>query len=402
MSNPQSKPSSFRPGPKGLIALALLVAVVAWGIWHRMHQQNELRREAQDLSVLSVQVTQASVMGDNEPLTLPGTLQAWIDTPVYARTNGYVKRWLVDLGTSVKAGQLLAELDTPEVDQQVLQAEADLKTAKANADLAQVTAERWKALLPTNTVSRQDVDNKVGDADAKRAALASAQANLKRLHELQGFKRITATFAGVVTARNLDVGDLVESGTGSGKAKELFHLSAIDRLRIFVQVPESLAESVKDGMSADLHVREHAGQVFSAKVVGTAKAIDPVSHTLLVQLQADNAKHVLLPGGYVEVSFKLPSAPGALRVSANTLLFGAKGMQVGVVGADNKVTLQPVVMGRDFGKEVEILSGITADQKIILNPPDSLVTGQMVKPEAPKSQDQPAEAKPADNKVPAK
>jgi RND family efflux transporter MFP subunit len=301
----------------------------------------------------------------------------------------------------VKAGQVLAELDIPEVDQQVVQAEADVKTAKANADLAQITAERWKALLPTNTVSRQDVDNKVGDADAKRAALASAQANLKRLHELQGFKRITAPFAGVVTARNLDVGDLVDAGTASGKARELFHLSSIDRLRIFVQVPEGLAEAIKDGMSAELKVREHAGQTFGAKVVGTAKAIDPTSHTLLVQLQADNAKHVLLPGGYVEVAFKVPPTAGALRLSANTLLFGAKGMTVGVVGADNKVTLQPVVMGRDFGKEVEIVSGVTAEQKVILNPPDSLITGQLVKPEVPQpaAPAKPAEAKPADNKA---
>jgi RND family efflux transporter MFP subunit len=401
MPNAEFKRSSFRPGAKLLIALILLAGVVTWGIWHRLHQQSELRREALDLSVLSVQVVQAAPVGDNEPLTLPGNLQAWIDTPVYARTNGYVKRWLVDIGTSVKAGQLLAEIDTPEVDQQVSQAQADLKTAKANADLAQLTAERWKALLPTNTVSRQDVDNKVGDAEAKQAALASAQANLKRLHELQGFKRITAPFAGVVTARNLDLGDLVESGTGSGKARELFHLSAIDRLRIFVQVPEGLAEAVKEGMTADLRVREHAAQVFSANVVGTAKAIDPVSHTLLVQLQADNARHVLLPGGYVEVGFKLPPTPGALRLSANALLFGAKGMQVGIVGADNKVTLQPVLIGRDFGKEVEILAGLTAEQKVILNPPDSLVTGQLVKAEAPQAQAKPAEAKPAD-KVPAK
>lgn len=397
MSNPEVKHSSFRLGLKGIMVLLLLAAVVAWGIWHRVHQQSELRREALDLSVLTVQVVQPAAMADNEPLTLPGTLQAWIDTPIYARTNGYVKRWLVDMGATVKAGQVLAELDIPEVDQQVIQAEADLKTAKANADLAQVTADRWKSLLPTNTVSRQDVDNKVGDADAKRAALASAQANLKRLHELQGFKRIIAPFAGVVTARNLDVGDLVDAGTGSGKARELFHLSAIDRLRIFVQVPEGLAEAIHDGMSAELKVREHAGQSFAAKVVGTAKAIDPTSHTLLVQLQADNAKHVLLPGGYVEVAFKLPPTPGALRLSANTLLFGAKGMMVGVVGADNKVTLQPVVMGRDFGREVEVLSGVTSDQKVILNPPDSLVTGQVVKPEDPSAK--PAETKPIDNKA---
>ncbi|MDE2342947.1 MAG: efflux RND transporter periplasmic adaptor subunit [Betaproteobacteria bacterium] len=377
-----SNPSHIRTFIKLGISLAAVVVLLAgWGIFSRMRAQEALAQEARQESAIPVMVTKPSAESASEDLVLPGTLQAFTDTPIYARTNGYLKRWLVDIGTSVKAGQLLAEIDTPEVDQQVLQAEADLQTAEANNDLAQLTAKRWKALLATKTVSQQDADNKIGDAAAKQAALASARANLHRLRELESFKRIVAPFDGVITARNIDVGDLIDAGTGSGKARELFHMAAIRRLRVYAQVPESYARDMGAGDKAELQVREHPGRVFEAKLVNTANAIDPASHTLLVQLEVDNASGALLPGGYAEVHFKLKTHPGSLRVSANTLLFRPEGMQVAVVGKDNKVILQTVTMGRDFGKEVEVLAGLTADQSIVLNPSDSLVTGQAVKPQ---------------------
>ncbi len=377
-----SNPSHIRTFIKlGATLAAVVVLLAGWGIFSRIRAQDALAQEAHQESAIPVVVTKPSAEASSEDLVLPGTLQAYTDTPIYARTNGYLKRWLVDIGTPVKAGQLLAEIDTPEVDQQVLQAEADLQTAEANNDLAQLTAKRWKALLATKTVSQQDADNKVGDAAAKQAVLASARANLHRLQELESFKRIVAPFDGVITARNIDVGDLIDAGAGSGKARELFHMAALRRLRVYAQVPESYAQDMRVGDKAELHVRENPGRSFEAKLVSTASAIDPASHTLLVQLETDNASGALLPGGYTEVHFKLKTHPGALRVSANSLLFRPAGMQVAVVGKDNKVVLQTVTMGRDFGKEVEVLAGLSADQVIILNPSDSLVSGQAVKPQ---------------------
>ncbi len=382
MFTPSPTPPRSRSFIKiGLIVATAIVLLAGWGIFSRIRAQEALNREAQTESVLSVLVTKPGIGPSSEALILPGSLQAFMDTPIYARTNGYVKRWLVDIGTPVKSGQLLAEIDTPEIDQQVAQTEADLQTAEANNDLAQLTATRWRTLLLTNTVSKQDADNKIGDAAAKQAALASARANLRRLRELEGFKHIVAPFEGVVTARNIDVGDLIDAGTGSGRARELFHMAAIRRLRVYVQVPENYADDMRVGSTAQLHVREHPGQTFEAKLVSTANAIDPMTHTLLVQLETDNASRALLPGGYVEVYFKLRTHPGTLRISADTLLFGPSGMQVAVVGKDNKVVLQTVTMGRDFGKEVEVLAGLSPDQYIVVNPSDSLIMGQAVKPE---------------------
>lgn len=381
-------PSQYLKSQRPAIRYALLSGLAAlllagWGIATRMQSQAALSAEAQVEAALPAILIKPTAGSGDQELVLPGTLLAYTDAPIYARTNGYLKRWLVDIGANVKTGQLIAEIDTPEIDQQAMQADADLKTAQANNELAQLTASRWQALLPTHSVSKQDADNKAGDAAAKAAALASAQANLNRLHELQGFKRIVAPFDGVITARNVDVGDLIDAGTGSGKARELFHLAAIQRLRVYVQVPESQARDIQLGSTASLSVREHPGKTFQAKVVSTANAIDPVAHTLLVQLEANNTAHELLPGGYAEIHFKLPQHPDVLRVPANALLFGRNGMQVAIVGDDNRAVLQTVMLGRDFGKEVEIVSGLKADQRIMINPPDSLVTGQTIKPVVP-------------------
>ncbi len=370
-------PSSSR---WALFLVLVLLVLAGWGIYVRVRNNQALAADARENAIMPVLVTHPMQPKGEDTLVLPGMIQSFTDTPIYARTNGYLKRWLVDIGTPVKAGQLLAEIDTPEVDQQVRQAEADLKTAQANNDLAQLTAARWKALLVTHTVSRQDADNKIGDAAAKQAALASAQANLARLMELEGFKRIVAPFDGVITARNVDVGDLVDAGASGGSAKELFHMAAMKHLRVYVQVPENYAADMVMGSTAELRVREHPGKMFEGKLISTAQAIDPVTHTLLVQLETDNSAGALLPGGYVEVTFQLRPHPGTLRITPNTLLFRPEGMVVAVVGNDNRVTLQKVVMGRDFGNQVEVLAGLDPSQFIVLNPSDSMVAGQMVKP----------------------
>jgi RND family efflux transporter MFP subunit len=379
-----SNPFRFLLHPHPAVQTGAVLAVVAvlllgWGAFSRMKAQAALQAEAQAESVIPVLLAKPTVGGNGEVLVLPGTLQAYTDAPIYARTSGYVKKWLVDIGATVKPGQLLAEIDTPEIDQQLAQAQADLKMAEANNDLAQLTATRWRGLLATNSVSKQDADNRIGDAAAKAAALASAQANLQRLRELQGFERIVAPFDGVITARNLDIGDLIDAGSGSGKARELFHLADIRRLRVYVQMPENYARDMRVGNTATLQVREHPGKAFEAKLVNTANAIDPTTHTLLVQLEVDNALREMLPGGYVEVNFKLAQRADSMRIPANTLIFGRAGMQVAVVGSDNRVVLQPVTLGRDFGKEVEVLTGLKPDQQIVINPLDSLVTGQAVK-----------------------
>ncbi|MGO9445852.1 MAG: efflux RND transporter periplasmic adaptor subunit [Thiobacillaceae bacterium] len=380
MPTPSSNAALFRRASRAGIVLAVVALLLAaWGIVSRIQAQAALNAEARTEAVLPVNVCRPSSGSSGEELILPGSLQAFTETPIYARTNGYLKRWLVDIGSPVKAGQLLAEIDTPEIDQQMAQAEADLQTAEANNDLAQLTARRWRGLLPTNTVSKQDVDNKIGDAAAKQAAVASARANLHRLRDLEGFKRIVAPIDGVITARNTDVGDLIDAGTSSGNAPELFHIAATRSLRVYVQVPESYAEEMHVGSVAVLHVREHPEQTFNARLVRTANAIASGTHTLLVELNVDNATGALLPGGYVEVHFKLRQRPHTLRIPANTLIFDAHGLRVAVVGPDNRVSLQAITLGRDFGQEVEIIAGLKPDQILVVNPPDSLTDGQTVK-----------------------
>lgn len=362
----------------GIIVAIVALALVVWGIFSRHQAMAALNQQAQTASVTNVLAAKPNIGASTEDLTLPGNIQAYSDAPIYARTSGYMKRWYVDIGTTVKAGQLLAEIDTPEVEQQVDQGKADLRNAEANNQLAQSTAERWKGLVATNSVSKQDADVKISDAASKLAALGSARANLKRLNELQGFRRIVAPFDGVITARNTDIGQLIDAGSSTGTARELFHIAAIDKLRIFVQVPQSFAGTMKPGLEADLVVTERPGQHYPAKVVRTADAIDPTTRTLLVELAYDNSKRDLLAGGYTAVHFKVETPAGVLRLPANALLFQSAGMVTAVIGTDNKVTLTPITMGHDFGKEVEVLSGIGADQTVVINPPDSLTTGQLV------------------------
>jgi RND family efflux transporter MFP subunit len=304
-------------------------------------------------------------------------VQAYYDAPIYARTNGYVRAWHTDIGTPVKKGQLLAEIDTPEVDQQLSQARADLATAEANYELARTTDVRWQALLASESVSKQDAEQRAGDATAKKAAVRSAAANVARLRDMESFKRVLAPFDGVITQRTTDLGALINAGQGPGAA--LFHVADMHRLRIYVSVPQSYASGVRIGMPAELIFAEHPGKHYPATVAFTAQALDPASRTLQVELQVENPEHGLFPGAYVEVHFDLAASSPTLRLPANAILFRAQGLLVAAVGADHRVRLKHIAEGRDFGSSIEILEGINATDDIVINPPDSITDGALVR-----------------------
>jgi RND family efflux transporter MFP subunit len=311
-----------------------------------------------------------------EEITLPGTIHAYSDASIYARTNGYLKKWYADIGTHVRAGQLLAEIDAPEVDQQLQQARADLATADANAKLAQSTAERYRDLIRTDSVSKQDLDNANGSLEAKQAAVDSARSNVKRLEELQSFSRVEAPFAGVVTARNVDVGALISP---TNATKELFHVAATDRLRVMVNVPEVYSRAATTGLEADVTLKEFPGRRFKGRLARTANAIDVGSRTLLTEIDVDNAKGELLVGSFVDVHLKLPTPASTLKVSVGALIFKADGLQVATVDSAGRVALVTVTPGRDYGNEIEIVAGLKGDEQLIMNPPDALTTGETVK-----------------------
>ncbi|MFT3905994.1 MAG: efflux RND transporter permease subunit [Steroidobacteraceae bacterium] len=371
-------PSSARGVSLTSLLIVLVVLIVAaGGIWLRMSARAALANETRTNATPVVRVTQPGAGGQSEDLVLPATLQAYSDAPIYARTSGYLKRWLVDIGARVKKGQLIAEIETPEVDQELRQAEADRATAAAESQLAQTTADRYQSLLKTGTVARQDVDEKVGDAAAKLAALHSADANLAKLREEESFKNILAPFDGIITARRTDVGALVTAGSSSS-ATELFHIASNGDLRAYVNVPQLYAASVRQGQQASVVPVNGQQRGYPAHVVSTADAIDTTSGTLLTQLAVDNRNGELLPGAYAEVHFKLAQAADILRVPANALLYRGDGLSVVVVGADNKLVIKPITPGRDFGTEVEVLSGIQKGDRLVLNPPESSTAGTMV------------------------
>jgi len=342
-----------------------------------------LKSQTRKDAVADVTVIKAPHAPDTIEVTLPGSVQAWHEAPIYARTNGYLKDWKTDIGAHVKENDVLAEIETPEIDAEANQAAADLATAKANNELAQTTAQRWLALLKTNSVSKQEADEKTSDAAAKAAAVLSAQANLDHLKQLQAFKFVTAPFDGVITARNTDTGALINAGS-NGVGPELFHIVDMHKLRIYIQVPENYISHVNKDMQSDLYFPEHPGQLFKAQFAESADAIDPVARTLLVQLNVDNPDDVLLPGGYTEVHIHIPSAQTAVRLPVNTLLFRADGLHVATIDENSKAVLIPVKIARDFGNDVEIATGITPDEPIIVNPPDSLENGQQVRIVTPK------------------
>ncbi len=358
-----------------ILALAVVLLLGASGIAARLHNRAELARRAEENATPVVAVVSVKAAPPTQELVLPGTVEAYVDAPIYARTNGYLKRWLVDIGAQVKAGDLLAEIDTPEVDQQLRQAEADLVQAEANEKLARSTAERYRKLLVTDSVSRQDADDRRGDWEAKQALLKAAQANVQRLRDTQAFQRIVAPFDGTITTRRVDVGQLVSNGAGN----ELFHIADLRKLRIYVQVPQNYAPSARPGVAAEVRFAERPTQPYSATIVHTADALDPAARSLLTELQVDNANGELFPGAYAEVHFKLPGPAGTIRVPANALLFRAEGPQVATLQGEDRVALKSVVLGRDFGTELEVLSGVAPQERVIVNPPDSIFDGARVR-----------------------
>jgi RND family efflux transporter MFP subunit len=368
-----------------LLIIALMAA--AWGEAHRVIARSTLRQRTADEATLVVVTVAPTRSASGEELVLPGTVQAYTEAPIYARTNGYLKSWTVDIGSTVRKGQLLAEIDTPEVDQQLAQAIADLATARANEALSNTTNTRWKALLVTESVSKQDADEKAGDAAAKKAITESADANVSRLRQLESFKRVVAPFDGVITARNTDIGALINAGESAGS--ELFRLADTHKLRIYVQIPEPYAGAAKPGLEAELKFSEQAGKGYAATTVRTANALDPVLRTLQVELELDNAQRELFPGAYAEVHFKMAGDAQSVRLPANTVLFRAPGPQVATVDVQHRIRLKSIVQGRDFGGSIEVLSGLTPDDAVVVNPPDSIVDGVIVRVAAPPSKQAP-------------
>jgi len=383
-NQPQPPPTKheFRHlGRYGLILLVVAVALAVWGVASRVQSRNKLGDETTQEAVPVVIVRKPDASPPSEELVLPGSVQAFVEAPIFARTSGYLRTWYTDIGDPVKKGQLIAEIDTPEVDEQLRQARADLATAKANADLAHITDVRWKGLLANQAVSQQDADTRAGQAAASGAQLTSAQANVARLEELEGFKRIVAPFDGVVTARNTDIGALIAAGQTAGNA--LFRVADTKKLRIYIDVPEPYAPKTKPGIEVELMFNEHPGKQFPATLVRTARALDPTLRTLRVELQVDNAAGELFPGAYAEARFKIPGSTTSVRVPATALIFRSRGLQIATVGSDNKAHLRHIIQGRDFGTSIEVLSGVSAEDQVIINPPDSLSDGGAVKIASP-------------------
>jgi RND family efflux transporter MFP subunit len=362
-----------------LVAVVLLTALAAGiygGIRGRAQSEQELTRATNEAVVPTVEVLHPKAGAPDVQLMLPGNTQPFSDTAIYARTNGYLRRWYFDIGAHVKRGDLMAEIETPEVDDQLRQARGDLANAEATMKLASVTADRKQALLKTGFAPVQDRDNAVGAFDAARAMVQSRQAAVAQLEQMQSFERVEAPFDGIVTARTVDVGALIAAG-GATSARELFHLVAIDWLRIYVSIPETYSPAMHIGATATVTLDEFPGETFEGHLVRTSNAIDQASRTLLVEVDVPNKDGRLLPGSYVHVLFKIPTAGKAVTIPANALLFRKEGLQVGVI-RDSKVDLVPVKIGHDFGDTVEISSGLQATDQIVANPADSLVSGTTV------------------------
>jgi len=360
----------------GGVALAVALATVGFGVITRVEADQSSRSWTNARAVPVVHVIRVAGDTDTGALVLPGAIQAFNDAPIHARVSGYLKQWYADIGTQVKAGQILAEIDTPDLDQQLAQAKADLGTAVANEHLSEITAHRWAGLLAQDAVSRQDADNRNGDLEAKTALVASAQANVHRLEVLESFKHITAPFDGTVTTRSTDIGALIS--VGGVTDTPLFTVSDEKRLRIYVQVPQSYSADIKPGMTATFTVPEYPRRTFTAQLAATADAVTPTTGAQTIQLQIDNTDKALKPGDYAQVHFTLPADQGAIRAPASALMFRDTGMSVAVIGADGHVAIKPVTIGRDLGSTVEIASGLNPADRIIDNPPDSLRPGDQV------------------------
>src|SRR6267378_3097199 len=379
---PEYQEHSHKKGGRLFIILFLAVVVlVAFGaltLFQRRTQYQALAKETEALAIPTVAVMHPATESGEEDLVLPGTMQAYVESPIYARTSGYLKKWYRDIGTRVRQGELLAEIDTPEVDQQLLQSRADLNTAKANARLSEITATRYTELIKTDGVSKQEVDNAAGDFEAKKAIVQSAEANVRRLEETKSFQRVYAPFAGVITRRNVDTGTLINAGNG-GASQELFFLAQTDPLRVFVSVPETYAPSIHAGLSAYLDLTQYPGQKFQGKVVRTAESINTATRTLLTEVDVPNHDGALLPGGYAQAHLQVKVTGTRLVVPVNALLFRSEGLRAVAVDANHRTHLKPLTIGRDYGTTLEVLQGLDANDWIVLNPADSLEEGQEVR-----------------------
>jgi RND family efflux transporter MFP subunit len=358
-----------------LLLILVAIGLGMWGVSTRAKTLAVVTKETRELAVATVQVVTPDHGAPQQDIVLPGTMRAFTDAAIYARTNGYLRKWYADIGARVHAGQVLADIDTPEVDQQLEQARADLATAQANERLAQSTAERYRDLIKTDSVSRQDLDNANGGLEARMTAVTSASANVRRLEQLHAFGKITAPFDGVITARSTDVGALIDSGSN---AKELFHIAEVHRLRVFINVPEIYSRAAVPGMKADLTLTEYPGRTFTGTLARTAQSIDVTSRTLLTEIDVENPKGELLPGSYAEVHLKLPSETTTFKLPVNAVMFRTEGVRAAVVGPDGKVRLLPLTLGRDYGDSLEVVAGLTGREQVIVNAPDSIEAGQQV------------------------
>ncbi len=362
-----------------ICAVIVALAVAAFGILGRHKDDADLKRWTEDQAVPSVAVISPQRGVGGQELVLPGDIEANFQAPIYARISGYVKMWYQDIGAHVKAGQLLAEIDTPDLDQQLMQVKADLAVAKSNAALAELTAKRWKALLVSNSVSQQATDEKAGNAEALKAQAEAASANLQRVEALENFKRIVAPFDGIVTARKTDIGALITAGGGTGP--ELFSVADLHQMRVYVRLPQALSAVLKPGMLTILKLPQYPDQSFTAKLATTSNAVNPDSRTVLAEFIADNANGKLWPGTFAEAHIQLPASPTVLHLPTSALLFRQHGLEVATVDEQGKVTLKPVTLGRDLGTQVEVASGVGPADRVIDDPLDSIADGDIVKVE---------------------
>jgi RND family efflux transporter MFP subunit len=374
----QRRPKGSRVFTILFMVVIVLVILGAFTLFQRRTQYQALAKETETLAIPTVAVIHAGVESAEEDLVLPGAMQAYVESPIYARTNGYLKRWYHDIGGRVRQGDLLTDIDTPEVDQQLSQARADLNTAQANANLSKITAARYQELIKTDGVSKQEVDNAVGDLEAKIANVKSAEANVRRLEELESFKHIYAPFSGVITRRSVDTGTLINAGNG-GASQELFVLAQTDPIRVYVSVPEAYAASIRAGLGAFLELTQYPSQRFLGKVVRTAESIDPGTRTLLTEVDVPNHTGALLPGGYAQAHLQVKVTGARLAVPVNALLFRSEGLRAVVVDANHRAHLRAITVGRDYGTTLEVLQGLDVNDWIVLNPADSLDDGQEVR-----------------------
>jgi len=378
---PMSNVGPGKRSRKRWLVLAIAVIAVATllvsGIWSRVKAGATLREETAQAALPAVSVVSPKQTAPADEIILPGNVQPFITSPIYSRTNGYLKKWYFDIGAHVKKGQLLAVIETPEVDQQLQQARSNLLTAQANLELASITKTRYQGLLKSNAVSQQDVDNAVGTYNANKAIVEADKAAVEQYSALVSFEKIYAPFDGVITARNTDIGDLINSGSNSNVKTDLFHVAQPGKLRVYVNVPEEYSRGIKSGMTADLSLAEFPDRKFQGKLVRTAEAINLTTRTLLIEIDVDNPTGTLLTGSYAEVHLAVPTQASTFLVPVNTLIFRSEGLHVATV-KEGKVVLTTVTPGHDFGNDIEIVSGLKANDQVVVNPPDSIVSGQAV------------------------